>query len=88
MGSISPPWDNAAIESLMGPVKSEGVHARVYATRDEASLDLLEYIEVIYNRARIHTALVDPSPVEFEEVNWPDDESHPKAAQKASMESG
>lgn len=29
MGSISSPWDNAAMESLMGLVKSEGVHARV-----------------------------------------------------------
>lgn len=80
MGPISSPWDNAAMESLMGPVKSEGVHARVYATRDEAALDLFEYIEVIYNRARIHTALGDLSPVEFEEANWPDDEGRPKAA--------
>ena len=80
MGSISSPWDNAAMESLMGLAKSEGVHARVYATRDEAALDLFEYIEVIYNRARIHTALGDLSPVEFEEANWPDDEGRPKAA--------
>ena len=80
MGSISSPWDNAAMESLMGLVKSEGVHARVYATRDEAALDLFEYIEVIYNRARIHTALGDLSPAEFEEANWPDDEGRPKAA--------
>ena len=50
MGSISSPWDNAAMESLMGLVKSEGVHARVYATRDEAALGLFDYIEVIYNR--------------------------------------
>ena len=80
MGSISSPWDNAAMESLMGLVKSEGVHARVYATRDEAELDLFKYIEVIYNRAGIHTALGDLSPVEFEEANWPDDEGRPKAA--------
>lgn len=80
MGSISSPWDNAAMESLMGLVKSEGVHARVYATRDEAALDLFEYIEVIYNRARMHTALGDLSPAEFEEANWPDDEGRPKAA--------
>lgn len=80
MGSISSPWDNAAMESLMGLVKSEGVHARVYATRDEAALDLFEYIEVIYDRARIHTALGDLSPVEFEGANWPDDEGRPKAA--------
>lgn len=57
MVSISSPWDNAAMESLMGIVKSECAHARTYATREEAALDLFEYIEVIYNRVRIHSAL-------------------------------
>ena len=80
MGSISSPWDNAAMESLMGIVKSECVHARVYATRDEAALDIFEYIEVVYNRARIHSALGYMSPAEFEEANWPDGEGRPKAA--------
>lgn len=80
MGSISSPWDNAAMESLMGIVKSECVHARVYATRDEAALDIFEYIEVVYNRARIHSALGYMSPAEFEEANWPDNEGRSKAA--------
>lgn len=80
MGSISSPWDNAAMESLMGIVKSECVHARTYATREEAALDLFEYIEVVYNRARIHSALGYLSPAEFEEANWPDEIGRPKAA--------
>lgn len=80
MGSISSPWDNAAMESLMGIVKSECVHARACATRDEAALDIFEYIEVVYNRARIHSALGDLSPAEFEEANWPKEEGRPKAA--------
>ena len=80
MGSISSPWDNAAMESLMGIVKSECVHARVYATRDEAALDIFEYIEVVYNRARTHSALGYMSPAEFEEANWSDDEGRPRAA--------
>lgn len=50
MGSISSPWDNAAMESLMGIVRAECVHALTYATREEAALDLFEYIEVVYNR--------------------------------------
>lgn len=66
MGSISSPWDNAAMESLMGIVKSECVHARTYAAREEAVLGLFEYIEVICNRARTHSALGCLSPVEFE----------------------
>ena len=80
MGSIPSPWDNAAMESLMGIVKSECVHARVYATRDEAALDIFEYIEVVYNRARIHSALGYMSPAEFEKANWPNDEGRSKAA--------
>ena len=80
MGSISSPWDNAAMESLMGIVKSECVHARTYATREESALDLFEYIEVIYNRARIHSALGYLSPAEFEDANWPKENSRSKAA--------
>ena len=80
MGSISSPWDNAAMESLMGIVKSECVHARAYATRDEAALDIFEYIEAVYSRARIHSAPGYMSPTESEKANWPDGEGRPKAA--------
>ena len=45
-----------------------------------AALDIFEYIEVVYNRAEIHTALGDPSPVEFEEANWLEAGGRPKAA--------
>lgn len=80
MGSILPPWDNAAMESLMGIVKSEYVHAQTYAIREEAALDLFEYIEVVYNGARTHSALGYLSPAEFEEANWPKENSRSKAA--------
>ena len=80
MGSISSPWDNAAMESLMGIVKSECVHARANATRHEAALDIFERSEVVHNRARIHSALGYMSPAEFEGANWPDDEGRPRAA--------
>lgn len=80
MGSISSPWDNAAMKSLMGIVKSECAHARTCATREEAALDIFECIGVVYNRARIHSALGYMSPAESEEANWPDGEGRPKAA--------
>lgn len=80
MGSISSPRGNAAMESLMGIVKSERVHARTYATREKAALDLLESIEVVYNRARIHSVLGYLSPAGFEEANWPKENSRSKAA--------
>ena len=56
------------------------MHARACATRDEAALDIFEYIEVVYNRARNHSALGYMSPAEFEEANWLDDEGRPRAA--------
>lgn len=66
MGSISSPWDNAAMESLMGLIKAECVHARTFETREQAPLEIFEYIEAFYNRVRIHSALGNLSPAEFE----------------------
>ena len=66
MGSISSPWDNAAMESLMGPVEAGCAHARTFETRERASLEIFEYIEAFYNRVRIHSALGNLSPAEFE----------------------
>lgn len=66
MGSISSPWDNAAMESLMGLVKAECVHARTFDSREQAALEIFEYIEAFYNRMRIHSALGNLSPEEFE----------------------
>lgn len=67
MGSISSPWDNAVTESLMGIIKSECVHARTYDTREQAALDIFDYIECFYNRVRIHSALGWLSPMQYEE---------------------
>lgn len=80
MGSISSPWDNAAMESLMGVIKSECVHARTFDSREQAALEVFEYLECFYNRVRIHSALGYMSPDDFEEANWPEEEGRPKAA--------
>lgn len=66
MGSIASPWDNAAMESLTGPVKAECVRARTFETRDQAALEMFDYIECFCNRARIRSALGNLSPEEFE----------------------
>lgn len=66
MGSISPPWDNAAMESLMGLIKAECVHARTFEAREQASLGIFECIEASYNRVGIHSAPGNLSPAEFE----------------------
>lgn len=64
----------------MGIVKLECVHAQAYAAREEAALDLFEYIEVVYNRARMHSGLGYLGPAELEEANWPKENSRSKAA--------
>lgn len=80
MGSISSPWDNAAMESLMGVIKAECVHARTFESRERAALEIFEYIECFYNRARTHSALGYLSPEEFERANRPEDDRRLKAA--------
>lgn len=50
-------WDNAPMESFFHTLKTERVHHRVYATRDQARRDLIGYIEGSYNSRRLHSAL-------------------------------
>ena len=59
-------WDNACVESFFGTLKRELVYHRHYATRNEATQDIFEYIEVFYNRKRRHSALGYDSPAEYE----------------------
>ena len=80
MGSISSPWDDAAMESLMGLIKAECVHARTFETRDQAALEIFDYIECFYNRKRIHSALGYLGPEEFERANRPGEVRRPMAA--------
>lgn len=78
MGSVASPWDNAVTESLMSCIKAECVHARTFASREEATLEIFDYIECFYNRTRIHSALGWLSPDEFERKNQ--EEGRSKAA--------
>jgi putative transposase len=58
-------FDNAPMESFWGSLKTEMVHHRTFATRDEAVTAIREYIEVFYNRQRRHSRLGYNSPVVF-----------------------
>lgn len=69
MGAISSPWDNAAMESLMGLVRAECVHARALESRGRAALEIFEYMECLYDRVRTHSAPGYLSPEEFEARN-------------------
>jgi transposase InsO family protein len=59
-------WDNAVMESFWGTLKTELVHQEHYATREQARQSIFEYIEVFYNRQRLHSSLGYLSPEAFE----------------------
>ena len=59
-------WDNAVSESFFHTLKTECVNHEHYATREEARKSIFDYIEVFYNRQRLHSSNGYLSPVEFE----------------------
>ena len=62
-------WDNAPTESFFNSLKNERVHGTRYGTRAAAEADLFDYIELFYNRRRIHSTLGYASPMKFLE-DW------------------
>lgn len=58
--------DNAVAESSFHTLKTELTHHKIYHTKAQANQDIFEYIEVFYNRERLHSANNNLSPVEFE----------------------
>lgn len=58
--------DNAVAESFFHTLKTELTHHQIYHTKKQAKQSIFEYIEVFYNRERIHSANDNLSPVEFE----------------------
>lgn len=59
-------WDNAVSESFFHTLKTELIHHQTYQTRDEAKQAVFEYIEVFYNRERLHSANGYLSPLDYE----------------------
>lgn len=69
MSSTGNCYDNAITESFFHTLKTELTYWEKYQTRDEAKGSIFEYIEINYNRRRLHSSLGYLSPVEFEEKN-------------------
>jgi len=63
--------DNALVESFFSTLKNELVHDCDYRTREEAQAEVFEFIEIFYNRQRLHQSLGYRSPVTFEATLCP-----------------
>jgi putative transposase len=61
-------WDNAPMESFFKTLKVELVYREHYATRDDARRSIFEYVEIFYNRQRMHSALNYLAPDAFEAI--------------------
>lgn len=64
-------YDNAMAESFFGTLKNERVHRVIYPTRKHAMADIATYIELRYNKQRLHSGLdyKTPDEVYIEYVN-------------------
>lgn len=61
-------WDNAPMESFFKTMKVEMIYERTFASKEEAMQAIFEYIEIFYNRQRIHSALKYQTPDAFEAI--------------------
>ena len=62
-------WDNAVAESFCSSLKKERIKTRIYKTREIATAEIDEYIEMFSNRTRRHSHLSGVSPEAFEAVS-------------------
>lgn len=63
MSSTGNCYDNAAAESFFATVKLEAIPEGIFASRQQARMALFDYIEVFYNRQRLHSGIDYARPV-------------------------
>lgn len=66
MSAPGRPWENAICESFMRTLKKEEIDARTYSNLEHLEQNIEEFMETLYNRVRLHSALGYRSPEEFE----------------------
>jgi len=65
------PWENGKCESFIKTLKREEIDARQYSTLEELRAHIHEFIEEVYNKVRLHSALGYRSQEEFERAQTP-----------------
>jgi putative transposase len=68
MSHKASPWENAGCESWMKTLKAEEVYRQEYRDWTEARASIGQFIDQVYNRKRLHSALGYRPPIEFEQA--------------------
>jgi putative transposase len=74
VGTVGDAYDNALAESFVDTIKTELIADRVWRTRTQLELAIVEYLGW-FNDARLHESLGDLSPAEFEALHAPRSET-------------
>ena len=77
-------WDNATAESFFGALKNEMYYRQSFPDRARARFAVADYIEVFYNRRRLHSALGYRTPFEALTESRPQQPLHDQQPEKLS----
>jgi putative transposase len=69
MSRTGNPYDNAQVESFMKTLKHEELYLHDYATLQDVIERLPRFLEEVYNRKRLHSALEYRPPAEYEALH-------------------
>jgi len=61
-------WDNACAETFFKTLRAELIRGKIYRSREEAREEIFKYVEVFYNRKRLHSYLGYLTPMQYEEL--------------------